>query len=443
MLLKRNFFRLKQTFRPFARRFAEDLIDAASKSSEEIAALNWQRRMILLKAAERTEFYRKRFNDVGLQVGDVKSEKDWEKIPILTRQDIQDHMLEMVADGVRLGQLKIVSTGGSTGEPLQLYRPKSFPYEAFAIRMLSWWGINMWDNSCYIFRHGYSGMGKLINDLKWWPTQRVFLNAGNMDDEKCLSFYRHICKISPKLLCGYVGAVSAFAEFLSNNNLRAPKSLKAVWTTAAPLPDPLRMNMQEIFGSPVYSQYGCCECGHLASECACRAGMHINNDWRHVEFVDGTGLNMPVGEIGDILITDMYATEVPLIRYALGDRGKLMAEKCTCGVTLPLMAPVKGRVSEAFPMPDGSRISGDYLTTIFDRYPDSTRGFRIHQNGDCSIRIEYIPRNEAIVDVAIRDAQQNLEKVTKKLVKIEFVAVDKIPHDRGKTRYVTTDVKAQ
>ena len=441
MCCKKDIFRLKQIFRPFARQFTVDLIGTVKKSSDEIAALNWQRRIALLTAATKTEFYRRRFKKIGLSVGDVRDEKDWEKIPILTRRDIQDNMQQMVEDGMSRRRLIITSTGGSTGEPLRIYRPKGFPYEAFAVRMLGWWGVNVWDNSCYIFRHGYRGIGKVVNDLKWWPTRRAFLSAGNMNEEQCTVFYRQICNIHPKLLCGYVGAVSAFAEFLSTNRLVAPKSLKAIWTTAAPLPDPLRKNMQDIFDAPVYSQYGCCECGHLAAECTCQNGMHINSDWRHVEFVDEKGRNMPAGENGDVLITDMYAMEVPLIRYALGDRGRLMEEKCACGVNLPLMAPVKGRVSEEFPMPDGSRISGDYLTTIFDRYPDSIRGFRIHQSKDYSIRIEYLPREKTTADNAIQDAQQNLEKVTKNLVRLEFVAVERIPHDRGKTRYVTTDVE--
>ena len=435
-------FGFKQIARPISRSLVHELRVTERLSVDEIVALNWKRRMALLATAGNAPFYRRRFKEIGLSVGDVKTEKDWERIPVLTRKDIQDHAEEMICDGVGKRNLCISSTGGSTGEPLRLYRSKKIPYEAFTARMLKWWNVEMWDDSCYIFRHGYRGWRKAVNDFMWWPTRRAFLNAGNMNDENCEEFYRRICKIYPTLVVGYVGAVSAFSEFLEKNNYAPPRSIKAVWTTAAPLPNPLRVNLQSVFNAPVYSQYGCCECGHLAAECSCRDGMHIHSDWRHIEFVDAEGRNKPIGEVGDVLITDMYCQEVPLIRYALGDHGSLRQEKCSCGINLPMMEPVRGRVSESFPLPDGSRVSGDYLTTIFDNHPDSIRGFRVHQNRDYSIRIEYVPRGSVESETAVKDAMRNLSITTKGLVGIDFVAVSSIPHDRGKTRYVTTDITA-
>ncbi len=433
-------FRAKQWARPLPRRFAAELCAVERLSVDEITALNWQRRIKLLEAATRASFYRRRFAEIGLEIEDVKSEKDWECIPILTRKDVQEHAEEMICDGVERRGLGISSTGGSTGEPLRLYRPRNIPYDAFAARMLGWWGVNMWDDSCYIFRHGYKGWRKIVNDLMWWPTKRVFLNAGNMSEETCEAFYRKIRKINPKLLVGYVGAVSTFADFLAKKDMPAPSSFKAVWTTSSPLPEPLRNSMQAVFNAPVYSQYGCCECGHLAAECTCQKGMHIHSDWRHLEFVDDSGRSVPVGEIGNVLVTDMYSLQVPLIRYALGDHGRMLSCQCTCGSRLPLMDSVKGRVSDIFPMPDGSCLSGDYLTTIFDDHPNTVRGFRVHQNRDYSIRVEYVPRDYSTVKSALKDAFQNLTKMTKGLVRIDFKEVGLIPHDYGKTRYVTSDV---
>lgn len=442
MNLKSTLYAAKQLLRPGPKHLTLELQNVERKSAEEIRLINWQRRMDLLASAAKTPFYRKRFADIGLEVGDVKGEKDWERIPVLTRQDVQEHLEEMVRDDVDRTRLGMATTGGSTGQPLKLYRPKGLPFDAFTDRMLGWWGVNMWENSCYIFRHGYNGWRKTVNDLMWWPTKREFLNAANMDDEKCAEFYECICKIEPKLLVGYVGAVSNFAEYLVRAKKSLPFKMKAAWTTSAPLPEPLRANLQSVFGCPVYSQYGCCEVAHLAAECACQKGMHIHSDWRHLEIVDDHGVNVPVGESGRVLVTDMLVPEVPLIRYALGDSGRLMKEKCACGNNLPLMAPVSGRVSEGFLMPDGSRLSGDYLTTIFDKYPDAIRGFRVHQRKDYSIDVEYIPRDAGTLNTALEDAKRNLGDATKKQVEVRFVPVEMIPHDRGKTRYVTSEVMA-
>lgn len=439
--MKRLVYNLKQLPRVAARRLLNDCLHTERLSSDEIATINWQRRIKLLHEAARTPFYRQRFAKIGLEPDDVKCENDWEKIPVLTRQDIQEHLREMVQEGIARDTLGITTTGGSTGQPLKLYRPKNIPYDAFTVRMLGWWGVNMWDNSAYIFRHGYSGWRKGVNDLMWWPTKRAFLNAGNMDDARCEKFFQRLKVICPELIVGYVGAVACFAEYLAKTGQTLPFPVKAVWTTSAPLPEPLRHNLESVFRAPVYSQYGCCEVGHLAAECSCREGMHIHYDWRHLEIADEQGHLLPVGEEGNILISDLLSTEVPVIRYALGDRGKMMTGACACGINLPRMAPVKGRVSEAFPMPDGSRLSGDYLTTIFDRYPDSIRGFRVQQKKDYSILVEYVVRDENGIGQAVDDARENLVKTTKGQVPIQFRSVAEIPHDRGKTRYVTTEVR--
>ena len=439
--MKKLIFTIKQLPRIKSSRLLQSLRSAERKSADEIAGLNWERRCNLLKSALRTPFYRKRFAQIGLEPGDVKCEKDWERIPVLTRNDVQEHMPEMVADDIKLESLYAATTGGSTGQPLKRYRPRNVPYEAFTARMLGWWNVGMWENSCYIFRHGYRGWRKTVNDLMWWPTRREFLNAANMSEAKCADFYSRICRIKPTLLVGYVGAVSNFAEYLVRSGLSLPFDLKAVWTTSAPLPEALRANLQDVFGCNVYSQYGCCETEHLAAECKCQRGMHIHADWRHLEIVDDAGGCLPVGESGRVLITDMLVTEVPLIRYALGDRGMLLKEKCSCGNHLPLMAPVSGRISEAFPMPDGSRVSGDFLTTIFDQYPDAIQGFRVHQAKDYSVTVEYIPRDEEVLRTALVAVRRSMEELTKSQVPIRFVPVESIPHDRGKTRYVTTEVK--
>lgn len=79
----------------------------------------------------------------------------------------------------------------------------------------------------------------------------------------------------------------------------------------------------------------------------CKLGnMHINADWIIFEPVDAKHNPIPSGQHSDrLLITNLANRVMPIIRYELGDRVSLSAERCACGITLPV-AKVEGRTDD-------------------------------------------------------------------------------------------------
>ncbi|MFB4424365.1 phenylacetate--CoA ligase family protein [Streptomyces sp. QL37] len=72
---------------------------------------------------------------------------------------------------------------------------------------------------------------------------------------------------------------------------------------------------------------------------------HVNDDYNLVEVVDEDGFPLPDGETGHLLITAMQKFEGPLIRYRIGDMGRVTERDCDCGVS--------GRVLEYLGRSDG------------------------------------------------------------------------------------------
>ncbi|MEU4178506.1 hypothetical protein [Streptomyces sp. NPDC026589] len=72
---------------------------------------------------------------------------------------------------------------------------------------------------------------------------------------------------------------------------------------------------------------------------------HVNDDYNLVEVVDEDGVPVPDGETGHLLITAMQKFEGPLIRYRIGDVGRVTVRDCSCGVS--------GRVLEYLGRSDG------------------------------------------------------------------------------------------
>jgi phenylacetate-CoA ligase len=161
---------------------------------------------------------------------------------------------------------------------------------------------------------------------------------------------------------------------------------------------------------------------------------------RHVEFVDDANLPVSIGEQGRILVTDLENHLFPLIRYENGDRGRLLRESCPCGISLPLMDKVAGRVSDTIVLPDGTLIAGDYLNAIFDPFPDAVKKFQIRQKRDRSIQVLYVPAEEnAALRKALASVEVELSKRTRGQVSLVFQALEEIPNDRGKLRFIISE----
>lgn len=134
--------------------------------------------------------------------------------------------------------------------------------------------------------------------------------------------------------------------------LAAPElSPRAVLLSADYIPKSFVKLIERIWGCTVYTHYGMTETGFgLAVDCRCRDGMHIRDDEFMVEIIDPETLRpLPDGETGEIVLTTLRDRAMPLVRYRTGDIGRLITEPCACGVSLPRLGRVEGRLGGDFP----------------------------------------------------------------------------------------------
>jgi phenylacetate-coenzyme A ligase PaaK-like adenylate-forming protein len=349
---------------------------------------------------------------------------------------------EMVSDEAVPKDLRLSTTGGSSGKPAKVYHQKNVVRAANGWRMLTWWNLSADCNWASIYRDTRVTLkSKIINLLFWWPQRKIMLNATAFDDIDICRFIKEFNKYQPPLLHGYVGAMDVVATYILENNIKV-HAPTAIWTTSAPITPIQQKRIEKAFKAPVYDQYGCCEIYWLAAECPARNGLHISHDIRRIEFLDDDNQLVPIGNFGNIAVTDLENYYFPLIRYINGDRGRALAKECDCGCNLPLMDKVKGRISETFILPSGKRINGEYLTTLFDDFPDSVKQFRVHQNKDYSIVIMVIPNpswND--LDDTLKTIVNRLNKQISHEVTVTIEKVQDICQTNGKLRFITTDIK--
>lgn len=444
MNLKERWFFLKYNLaKPGATRYFHDMCRAQTLSPDELEALNWERTRHLLKYAfEHVPYYRRRFEETGFAPEDIRSPEDYLRVPLLTRQDLMENFDEMLSDEATLRDVRLSTTGGSSGTPARVYHQKKVVRAATGWRMLKWWGISPAANWASVYRDvNTSFKAKLLHFLQWYPTRHLLLNATSFTEEDMRVFLEKFRKQKPELLHGYVGAIDVLAQYVLDHGIELPAP-RAIWVTSAPITAIQQRKIEEAFHAPVYDQYGCCEMYWLAAECPARRGLHMFYDIRRFEFLNDDGSPVPDGEYGNIAVSDLENLYFPLIRYVNGDRGRRLKERCTCGCNLPLMDKVKGRISETFILPSGTRLNGEFLTTIFDEHPEAVRQFQVHQFQDGSININVVPSPRvADADGIFEAARSALADACNHEVPVTLNKVDAIPQRGGKLKFIISDIK--
>ena len=122
-------------------------------SPEQIHEFNFNRRLKLLAFAyEHVPYYRNMYHNAGLEPGDVKSESDWAKIPMLTREALRFNYDSLKADNLIPGTYQMFTTGGSSGEPSKILKDQRFATKALKWRSSKWADLRHGQNLATIMR---------------------------------------------------------------------------------------------------------------------------------------------------------------------------------------------------------------------------------------------------------------------------------------------------
>ena len=108
------------------------------------------------------------------------------------------------------------------------------------------------------------------------------------------------------------------------------------FSTAEPLGDRLRRELQDTFGIELFDHCGEAQIGPLAGECRAHDGMHLHVTDLFVEFLDPeSGEPAAPGGLGEIAATHLGPRALPLVRYAPRDVFRLLDGTCPCGDPSP------------------------------------------------------------------------------------------------------------
>ena len=299
-------------------------------------------RRVLAAARAASTFWRERLNAAGLGAdGDVGAgliEGDpWQALPVLRKDSLGDVQAEVPPFGGLLG-VPVEQLARIFVSPGDVYDPQGAgpDYWRFS-RALAAAGFRQGDRVLNCFSYHLTPAGFMF-DAAARALGCVVVPAGVGQQELQIRVARAVGAV------GYAGLPSYLLALLERAaSAETPLPIRRAVVTGEPLPPTLRERIAG-HGVDVYQAYGTADVGLIGYECGHGAGMHLD-DGVIVEICDPDGRPVPVGEVGEVVVTLLEET-YPLLRFGTGDLSALLVEPCPCGRPSPRLKGWLGRAGE-------------------------------------------------------------------------------------------------
>jgi phenylacetate-CoA ligase len=410
---------------------------------EELDALQLDRlQTLVMHAYKHVPFYRQRFEAAGIQPADVRSLSDLQHLPVLTKADLRAHADddEMIAAGQRKETLRRNATGGSTGSPVVFYQDgqQRLFSAANKRRYRGWYGFQLGDKVAFLWGAPRDLADGWRSRLRQTLRRQRWLNAYHISAQDVQRFLLMLERWRPRLIVGYVSVLDLLAGYMKDNGVETARPW-AIEAAAEKLWADQRVRIEAAFHAPVYDVYGSREFGTIAAECQAHNGLHVMSDTCLVEVVRD-GQPVGPGELGEILVTSFTNRAMPLIRYQIGDLGRLSDETpCPCGRSLPRLDEVVGRSNALVTTARGEYVHGAFFSRLFYGVP-GIQQFRVHQRSLLEVDVSYVSETPIAPGVEVGLREQILDNLGQQ-VKLSIRHVGDIPPlPSGKMGYLVSDV---
>jgi len=227
---------------------------------------------------------------------------------------------------------------------------------------------------------------------------------------------------------GYVGTPSFLKIILDKadeQGIRLPSLRKALVSGEA-FPPSLR-DALGARGIAAYQVYASADLGAIAYETEARAGLVVDEGVL-VEIVrPGTGDPLAPGEVGEVVVTTLFNTLYPLIRFGTGDLSAFIEGRSACGRTNARIKGWLGRADQTTKV-KGMFVHPSQVAEVVRRHPEIRRARLVVDNAggaDCmTLHAETAgprPAVEAVIGT--------MREVTKLRGEVAFREPGELPND--------------
>ena len=313
---------------------------------EELAELQLERLQVTLnRAYAKVDFYRQRFEELGLLPEDISSLEDLRRIPCTTAADLAEHYPYGLFSVPLKSIVRLKFSAAPMGQPIVIgYTQKDVQnWLELMARHMTAMGVSVKDIIQVAFNYGLFTGAFTFNqaaELLGATVAPTSIASATIQLQIMQDFRSTVLATSPSFAMHI--AETRERQNIDNNRIHLKIALLGPEAMSARV----RGALEERLRVQAYSVYGVNEMVEpgVAAECQEKSGLHLAEDHFYGEVVDPhTCQPLTDGGEGELVITTLTNEGYPFIRFRTGDLTTLDLTPCPCGRTSMRMAAPQSR----------------------------------------------------------------------------------------------------
>jgi len=368
--------------------------------------------------------------------------------PRLRLSQLQKHMARISGDEYYLGEYRVLTTAGSSGQKtVMVFNRKEWSIqEAASMRIAAMMGVVPFSRRRPTIVT--IGSPSPLHDSYRLPLSmdiglyRFHVLPATAPIEELV---QRLNSLQPHILRGFPSMLGLLVTEQLQGRLHINPCIIA--GGGEPLPSELRKQLQAAWQSSVFDIYGTQE-GLRAMECNPGQGMHIFEDLGIVEVVDEDNCPVPDGTLGHkILFTSLFGFTQPIIRYEISDMMVLAPEPCPCGQPFRRILAINGRNDDVLYLQGrGGRqvaVHPVHFWNVLESFADIRQYQVVHEPDGICLRLMFEEGNGHVASSVREQMTQKLHAlgVDRPSIRVELVTVleDRSRH-MGKWKNIISNV---
>ena len=341
-------------------------------------------------------YYRETMRRLILGPEDFRSAGDLARLPLIEREQLQRDPEYFVSRRWPPEACVLLRSGGSTGEPVSVFRdPASFfaeaaHYERFRSIIGRLAGRRRYRQA--VVQPLDSSAATTAGALQ----SRLQLPRNLRAEKRTFSMLRDPAELLPELDDYRPDVIASYGSYLEALfvHIRECRPRFAVPAVAVYGADSMSAEMRawarDSLGVEVLSSYGAIEAPHIGFECERHRGYHLNVDLHPIRLLAADGGEAAAGTPGEVVVSNLVNRGTVLLNYHLGDLATAEPDACSCGRALPLCSYLGRTKSAWIDFGDGRKIHAQALRLVLRHAPEILR-YQVVQAAERRLLIRLVP----------------------------------------------------
>jgi phenylacetate-CoA ligase len=414
-------------------------------SLHELKELQCKRLQKLVKYVfTKNKFYHEKISEKKIKPESIKTLKDIEKLPFLTKQDLRSYYPFGLVCTPLDDIIEVHASSGTTGKPVVGPYTKNDVdlWGEMMARSLYANGLrkndilqNAYGYGLFTGAHGFEKGAQKIGAM--------VITIGSGNTERQVDIMRDFGSTALACTPSYSLHIAEVAEEKGFNPSTDFKLRLGVFG-AESWSEEMRKNIEERWGIAAHEHYGLTEIigPGIVSECEYKK-LHINADHFYPELIDPkTGEVLEFGNNGELVFTTLTKEAFPAIRFRTKDLASITEETCECGRTLPIQSRIKGRSDDMMKI-KGVIVFPSQIESALMQVPGVSDNYQIikTKQGDIySLSVEVEPSEnrykEGHLDDFEKIAENEIYRILNLHVPVHSIPPRTIPRSTGKAKRV-------